>query len=110
MATAVATTSSEEIVVDEGMVPTCAKCEKILIGFRYVLKEEKPYCIPCYEDVFANPCFSCKAKIGCESKVTSLSSVNHPVHVIAYLLFTVYYLLLLILSASRVTSELCTIE
>lgn len=69
---ALATTASEEIVVDEGVVPSCAKCEKSLIGYRYVLKEEKPYCIPCYEEVFANPCFSCKSKIGCESKVSRL--------------------------------------
>lgn len=62
--------------MDESDAPlNCTHCTKTLIGQRYVLKEDKPYCIPCYEEVFSNVCFACKVKIGCEQKVLSLSSL-----------------------------------
>ncbi|CAH1799353.1 unnamed protein product, partial [Owenia fusiformis] len=46
----------------------CIKCEKSLTGHRYILREEKPYCIVCYEATFANTCEECKATIGTDSK------------------------------------------
>eukprot|EP00092_Neocalanus_flemingeri_P032822 GFUD01035698.1.p1 GENE.GFUD01035698.1~~GFUD01035698.1.p1 ORF type:complete len:398 (+),score=121.48 GFUD01035698.1:82-1194(+) len=46
----------------------CHHCDDILAGHRYVLKEEHPYCIKCYENVFANPCNDCTRVIGIDSK------------------------------------------
>ena len=37
---------------------------------RYVLREDFPYCIKCYENVFANNCDECGKIIGIDSKVT----------------------------------------
>ena len=36
---------------------------------RYVLRDDQPYCIKCYEDVFANNCDECDKLIGIDSKV-----------------------------------------
>ena len=40
-----------------------------LAGHRYVLREDHPYCIKCYENVFANTCDECGKIIGIDSKV-----------------------------------------
>ena len=47
----------------------CKNCDNSLTGHRYILKEENPHCIKCYESKFANTCEQCKEKIGCDSKV-----------------------------------------
>ncbi|XP_074640636.1 testin-like [Tubulanus polymorphus] len=47
---------------------SCFNCDKSLTGHRYILREEKPYCIKCYEDNFANTCEECKKPIGTDSK------------------------------------------
>lgn len=47
----------------------CWNCDESLTGQRYVLREEHPYCIKCYETVFANNCEECSAVIGIDSKV-----------------------------------------
>ena len=36
---------------------------------RYVLRDDHPYCIKCYENVFANNCDECSKIIGIDSKV-----------------------------------------
>lgn len=46
----------------------CHNCEKSLTGHRYILREENPFCIQCYESLFANTCEECKNPIGCDSK------------------------------------------
>jgi hypothetical protein len=46
----------------------CFNCNNSLTGSRYILKEENPYCIKCYEDQFAHQCEECKNKIGTDSK------------------------------------------
>ncbi|CAO1310245.1 unnamed protein product [Diamesa tonsa] len=46
----------------------CWNCDESLTGQRYVLREEHPYCIKCYETVFANNCEECSAVIGIDSK------------------------------------------
>lgn len=38
-------------------------------GQRYILRDDHPYCIKCYEDVFANQCDECAKPIGIDSKV-----------------------------------------
>lgn len=51
----------------------CWNCDESLTGQRYVLRDEHPYCIKCYESVFANTCEECSTLIGIDSKVTWLS-------------------------------------
>lgn len=47
----------------------CWNCDESLTGQRYVLRDEHPYCIKCYESVFANTCEECSKLIGIDSKV-----------------------------------------
>ncbi|XP_015605900.1 zinc finger protein 845 isoform X3 [Cephus cinctus] len=46
----------------------CWQCDESLTGQRYVLRDEHPYCIKCYESVFANACEECNKIIGIDSK------------------------------------------
>jgi len=46
----------------------CKHCDKKLIACRYILKDENPYCIPCYQELFAHNCFECKKPIGPDYK------------------------------------------
>ena len=40
-------------------------------GKRYVLKQDQPTCLPCYEEKFANRCEKCEKAIGTDFKVRS---------------------------------------
>ncbi|XP_040178649.1 prickle planar cell polarity protein 3 isoform X2 [Rana temporaria] len=42
----------------------CFECECALVGQRYVMKERRPYCCPCYERRFSHYCDSCGESIG----------------------------------------------
>ncbi|EPB74874.1 LIM domain protein [Ancylostoma ceylanicum] len=46
----------------------CWQCDQTLTGQRYIMRDEQPYCIKCYEDVFANQCDECAKPIGIDSK------------------------------------------
>lgn len=46
----------------------CFNCDMSLTGHRYILREEHPHCIKCYEKLFANTCEECKSCIGIDSK------------------------------------------
>jgi len=46
----------------------CHHCDDSLAGHRYVLRDDHPYCIKCYENVFANNCDECSKIIGIDSK------------------------------------------
>ena len=46
----------------------CWNCDTSLTGSRYILRDDHPYCIRCYEDMFANECEECHKKIGTDSK------------------------------------------
>ena len=50
---------------------SCWQCDESLTGQRYVLRDDHPYCIKCYENVFANNCDECNRLIGIDSKVSS---------------------------------------
>lgn len=52
----------------EGSSLTCFNCANTLTGKRYILREDKPFCIPCYEQLFANRCDECKNPIGTDFK------------------------------------------
>ncbi|XP_071395740.1 four and a half LIM domains protein 2-like isoform X1 [Centroberyx affinis] len=46
----------------------CKECQESLYGRKYILREECPYCIQCYERLFSSICESCEKCIGCTSK------------------------------------------
>lgn len=52
----------------------CWQCDESLTGQRYVLRDDHPYCIKCYESVFANLCDECDKTIGIDSKVRPSAS------------------------------------
>ncbi|XP_052242900.1 prickle planar cell polarity protein 3-like isoform X3 [Dreissena polymorpha] len=56
----------------------CKNCDKKLIACRYILKEEHPHCIPCYQELFAHNCEECKKPIGPDYK--DLSYKEHHWH------------------------------
>ncbi|XP_042303098.1 four and a half LIM domains protein 5 isoform X2 [Sceloporus undulatus] len=49
-------------------VSSCYHCMASLCGKRYAMKEEHPYCVKCYDSLFANFCEECKKPIECDSK------------------------------------------
>lgn len=53
----------------------CWQCDESLTGQRYVLRDEHPYCIKCYENVFANTCDECNKIIGIDSKVMTTKTI-----------------------------------
>ncbi|XP_018415113.1 PREDICTED: four and a half LIM domains protein 3 isoform X2 [Nanorana parkeri] len=46
----------------------CDSCKESLYGRKYIQMEEGPYCIPCYDSLFANTCDECKELIGHDSR------------------------------------------
>uniref|UniRef100_A0AAA9TFS6 Four and a half LIM domains 2 n=2 Tax=Bos TaxID=9903 RepID=A0AAA9TFS6_BOVIN len=46
----------------------CHHCEDSLFGRKYVLREEQPYCVACFEALFASTCEECGKLIGCDCK------------------------------------------
>jgi len=59
-------------------VLTCFNCTLNLTGHRYILRDDKPFCIKCYEDLFANKCEECKQAIGTDFKVALYPYLNLP--------------------------------
>jgi LIM domain len=53
----------------------CWQCDESLTGNRYVLRDDHPYCIKCYESVFANQCEECNKTIGIDSKVRQATMI-----------------------------------
>ncbi|KAL4676058.1 hypothetical protein H8959_010203, partial [Pygathrix nigripes] len=46
----------------------CQYCTASLLGKKYVLKDDSPYCVTCYDHVFSNYCEECKKPIESNSK------------------------------------------
>uniref|UniRef100_G3RAW9 LIM zinc-binding domain-containing protein n=1 Tax=Gorilla gorilla gorilla TaxID=9595 RepID=G3RAW9_GORGO len=46
----------------------CHHCNESLFGKKYILREESPYCVVCFETLFANTCEECGKPIGCDCK------------------------------------------
>lgn len=59
---------------------SCWQCDEALTGQRYVLRDDHPYCIKCYESVFANVCEECNKIIGIDSKVKKNNFSWFPFH------------------------------
>ncbi|XP_022082070.1 prickle-like protein 3 isoform X2 [Acanthaster planci] len=55
----------------------CNHCDKSLSGMSYILRENNPHCIPCYNDLFANTCAECNQKIGHDSKDLSFKNQHY---------------------------------
>lgn len=81
----------------------CKQCEKSLTGHRYILKEDQPYCLQCYEQVFANVCEECNEKIGCDSKVRNGSLIIWSFFSVFSIISWLYFWRVQLLSA-----DLCT--
>ncbi|XP_074043294.1 four and a half LIM domains protein 5 [Macrotis lagotis] len=54
----------------------CQNCKGLLYGKKYALKENEPYCLPCYNKLFANTCAECKQIIECDSKDLSYKGLH----------------------------------
>lgn len=61
---------SDEVIVNANEQFNCSNCNLSLIGQKYILNDEKPYCVACYESKFSHTCELCKEKITCDSKVS----------------------------------------
>lgn len=42
----------------------CAECSRQLGGQRYIMREARPYCLPCFDSCFAEYCDACGEPIG----------------------------------------------
>lgn len=58
----------------------CHHCDESLAGQRYAVKDDHPYCIKCFERVFANKCNACETIIGIDSEDISYKG-NHWHHI-----------------------------
>uniref|UniRef100_G1M3U2 Four and a half LIM domains 2 n=1 Tax=Ailuropoda melanoleuca TaxID=9646 RepID=G1M3U2_AILME len=47
----------------------CHHCEESLFGKKYILREESPCCLACFEALYASTCEECGKPIGCDCKV-----------------------------------------
>lgn len=51
----------------------CDNCKESLYGRKYIQADggegDNPYCIPCYDSLFANTCDECKELIGHDARV-----------------------------------------
>ena len=54
----------------------CVSCNESLTGSRYVLTDEHPCCIPCYEQNFTHTCRVCDRRIGLDSKDMSYKDLH----------------------------------
>uniref|UniRef100_A0A8C2XQQ5 LIM zinc-binding domain-containing protein n=1 Tax=Cyclopterus lumpus TaxID=8103 RepID=A0A8C2XQQ5_CYCLU len=50
----------------------CMQCAQSLYGQKYILKDDDPFCVKCYEQLFSSSCEVCQKLIHCTSKVKSL--------------------------------------
>ena len=66
----------EGVSVESVSVLQCFNCSLNLTGHRYILRDDKPFCIPCYESLFANKCEECKQAIGTDFKVRTAYEMN----------------------------------
>ena len=48
----------------------CVECEQTLSQQRYILHDDQPHCVHCYETKYANVCAECGLLIATDSKVT----------------------------------------
>ena len=54
----------------------CVSCNESLTGNQYVLTDDHPCCIPCYEQNFTHKCSCCQTRIGLDSKDMSYKEMH----------------------------------
>lgn len=54
----------------------CWHCDESLASKKYVLRDDNPYCIRCYESNFASICDSCRKPIGVDCKVSEVQFMS----------------------------------
>ena len=54
----------------------CVSCNESLTGNQYVLTDDHPCCIPCYEQNFTHKCSCCQTRIGLDSKDMSYQDLH----------------------------------
>ena len=54
----------------------CWHCDKVLTGNKYVLTDEHPCCVPCYEQNFTHSCQLCQKPIGLDSTDMSYKDMH----------------------------------
>lgn len=54
----------------------CHYCQESLFGKKYILREDSPYCVKCYENLYSNTCEECKKPIGADCKVCQICVVT----------------------------------
>ncbi|XP_061899765.1 four and a half LIM domains protein 2-like [Entelurus aequoreus] len=54
----------------------CSECQVSLYGLQYILKEERPHCIKCYETLCCNNCVACHKLIGHTSKDVTFKDLH----------------------------------
>lgn len=50
----------------------CTECTDSLYGQKYILRDDDPFCIKCFEHLFSSNCEACQKPINCTSKVQAL--------------------------------------
>ena len=71
----------------------CFECDRQLGGQRYIMREGRPYCLTCFDCMFAEYCDSCGETVGVdqgkETHIINLKSSVHFKHLhISQLVFT----------------------
>lgn len=69
-----------EIDTDQGNMSErfdCDNCKESLYGRKYIQAEDNPYCIPCYDSLFANTCDECKELIGHDARVSFQQQIEN---------------------------------
>lgn len=55
---------------------SCRRCSSSLVGQRYILRDDQPYCKHCYEQLFAHTCVACKTPITTDYKDLSYRDMH----------------------------------
>lgn len=53
-------------------ITVCTECNSSLSGKKYLMRDEDPCCVECYEKLYSNTCEACKEVIGTEFKVSCI--------------------------------------
>ena len=60
----------------------CFECDRQLGGQRYIMREGRPYCLTCFDCMFAEYCDACGETIGVDQgRLTHISRYSYSVHI-----------------------------
>ena len=55
----------------------CWDCDIPLAGNQYVTENDRPLCLPCYQDNYAKTCNACKIVISADQQGISIKNLNY---------------------------------